>query len=230
MKKWLRLTPDEAIQNYHVPAEMAQDQKNQFFGFYHEVPEPLEGEWPLVAFLNDPTYPSVTTLHICSLPMEYIHDASFPMNNEDFNPLSEKDGRGYINLKVEQALEFGQLLHVQAESTTHSSIIDPHLSVFRQLSKNEINKYRLIDDSTENEEQRRLYIYEPQEYEIFPNITIVEIATEFATNKGIYFSIMTFNQDDLNNDLFDPMFDSIGQIKIDKQGLIELAQLLFRNN
>lgn len=93
MKTWYKLTPEEITQIYCVPAEIANNPTNHFWGLTYQYPQELfEDDWPLVVLRSNEGCPSVVTLQIHTLPIELLHVPTYDNAKEEFNPLEETGG------------------------------------------------------------------------------------------------------------------------------------------
>ncbi len=220
---WERLTPGEAHGAYCVPKNAAFDSRNFFYGTQPKAMSnrfDMDGPWPLIAFLHQASNLNIVTLHLNNLFPEFTE-------SENFNSL--ENNIGGLAFYKEELSDFIALLRL------HSGYLPmtPELSspIFQIMHTND-PVWRRFHPEWLPQTNLGLYrqLLEPLEgLQKTKNITIVRISRDIIDSpapNSIYFSIASFSETSLDDPNFNPLDAAIARINLNRQGLVELSDLL----
>ena len=228
MKTWYKLTPEEITKIYCVPAEIANNPNNHFWGLaYHYPQELFEGDWPLVALRRNEGYPSVVTLQIHTLPMELLHASSRRDEKEKFNPLETTGGGNYLIRLAEEIKGLCKILQAQKALFADDGSTVAKQSVFRLLRDDEVRFYRLHPEWFPDD-QRSAYIQvvQPATTVALSSISLLIVSIPSGLNDKMTFKIMTFEKKDLLDKSFTPLSRAQSKLYLHWSGLLEVIDLL----
>lgn len=221
MKTWYKLSPEETRRIYCIPAEIASDPNNNFWGLTYHPREFLEGGWPLVVISTNAEYPSAITLQIRTLNMEVLHDSEPDGEVEIPNPLEWVGVGGYLSLPAEQLDGLCNLLKAQKHLFANAEVRGNKQPGFRLLHAEEIYIYRLHPEWFLGVQQTYyIHVVQPVMPDIKNTVSLVTIDSEMSV------SIMTFAKDDLLDKSFTPLRRSVPKLYLNWSGLLEFADIL----
>lgn len=221
LKTWYKLTSEETMRIYCVPAEIATHPGNHFWGLTYHPQEFLEGGWPLVILSSSEECPSAVTLQIHTLEMEILHEPGLNNEVENFNPLTAIQEGGNLFLSVEQIIELCNILRTQKHLFVDDRSTATNQPVFRRLRNDEMQFYRLHPEWFLSIQQS----YHIQE--VYPAISAAQNVISLVnidSEKSI--SVMTFAQDSLLDESFTPLRRSGPQLYLSWSGLLEFVDIL----
>jgi hypothetical protein len=219
MKAWIRIPGEKAHSFYAVPLDVATAEGNAFFGLEHH-PLDIDGPWPFLAFLKDATHPNVITICIFSILPEYLE-------SEGFNPLTETGS--HLSLDSQTLVSLVDLLQNYAARllSTESS-----QKAFKTLEAKTIADFRLHPERFPGTEQHYyLQAYDPLgEAKKNQTVTVLTLTTERISDPRDAFrlslKIASFPLQKLQDPSFKPLEHALPQVRLDRNGLQELASLL----
>ena len=218
MPAWIQLTAEKAHSFYRVPMELAETDRNFFYGAPHH-PRDADGPWPLVAFLQERDQPGVITFQLYTIEAEELAV-------EAFNPLARPCG--HLSLDRESLSELVKLL------LSHAAILTPGRSdvgqMFRQIDDLKLADFALHPEwFPDSREQYYYQIYDPLEErggKSTQTILIFSTGQTSQSSSRLYFKVAHFSLSSLKEPSFDILDDSFPRINLDGGGMEELARLL----
>lgn len=227
-KTWYKLPFEEITQIYCIPAEIANDPSNHFWGLtYHSTIELFEGHLPLVVLSINGESPSIVTLQIFTAPMEVLHEPGPNGELENGNPLEWTEVGHYLSLPLEQLDGLCHILQAQKHLFVDAESAVTYQPVFRLLSNDEIRMYRLHPEWFPD--VQKFYFIQVGQPVIDPTrntISLVSISTPSILSSKMAFNIMTFEKDQLLDKSFTPLRRSSPQLYLNWLGLRELVDIL----
>ncbi len=222
-KTWQKLTPEEATKVYCVPAEIANDPDNHFWGFTYIYPQELfEGDWPLVALIQNSRHPSTMTLQIRTLPMELIHVSDFDDEPQNYNSLDGSSAGGYLHVPLVQAEQLCNILRAQKSLSVNDESVAVKQPTFRALHDDEIQLYRLHPEWLPGvQKSYYIQVLQPEVNDI-RTISLVSVYASTTLNM----EIMTFEESELLNESFTPLSHARPQLHLNWSGILELVDIL----
>lgn len=227
-KAWYKLPFDEITQIYRIPAEIANDPNNHFWGLtYDSTIELFEGHLPLVFLSTNAESPSTVTLQIFTAPMEVLHEPRPNGELENRNPLEWEEAGHYLNLPPEQLNGLCHILQAQKHLFVDAESFAKDQLVFRSLSNDEVQMYRLHPEwFPDVQKSYFIQVIQPAIDLIRNTISLVSISTPSVLSNEMAFNIMTFGKDDLLDKSFTPRRRSSPKLSLNWQGLLELVDIL----
>ncbi|MCB0063226.1 MAG: hypothetical protein KDE19_13980 [Caldilineaceae bacterium] len=220
MKTWYKLGPEETTRLYRIPAEIANNPNNHFWGLtYH--PEEFFADWPLIVLSTTAECPSAVILQFHTLPMELLHELGPNGELEDFNPLEATQEGGHLSLPLDQLQGLYNLLKAQKHLFVDIEAKTTDQPCFRLLRDDEIQFYRLYPEWFPGVQQT-YYIQEiqPALSAAYNSISLLNIDSEMSI------VVMTFAKDDLHDKSFTPLNRSLPQLYLTWSGLLEFVEIL----
>ena len=219
MKAWIRVAGEKAHSFYAVPLEVAAAEGNTFFGLEHH-PFDIDGPWPFLAFLKDTAHPNIVTFCIFTIPPEALEF-------EGFNPLTETGS--HLSLDSQTLASLVDLLQNYAVRLPPA---ESDQKVFKALEAITIADFRLHPEwFPDSERYHYLQAYDPLgEKEKNPTVTVLILSTKRARTPQAAFrlslKIASFPPQKLQDPSFNPLDHALPQIRLDRNGMQELAFLL----
>ena len=218
MSIWRKISFDEAVSFFRIPIEVAKVAENSFYSKPFN-PFDSDGPWPLIILLSNEEIPGIISLQLCSVFPEALE---YP----NFNPLT--DPGGFITLDRESLTELNGLLNGIREQLVHGE--KGTKRIFKVLSKQKLEEFRLNPDLFPS--SRIEYYYQSRD----PLAKLSDFQTEtiliFSTGRRnihpaeLFFQILHFRNDALDDNEFNPMDHSLAKVNLDNDGLSEIISLL----
>jgi hypothetical protein len=217
MTTWVKLTPEQTHYRYRVPGEIANDERNIFYGSQRQ-PESSrfdDGPWHFLAFLSVPeTESKIITFQICTIEFEFLEF-------QDFNPI--EDQSGYLYLEPPEVLDLIDLMLNHAATMQPTNRISKPM--FKKLSGSDFTNFNLQSNWFEYG-----VCYHQEVNPLLLESNNTQILLTFSRvpkpNVPITFSINQFPLERLKDSSFNPLDSSYGRVHLDQSGLKELAGLL----
>lgn len=228
MKNWYKLSAEDAVKIYCVPAKIVNDPDNHFWGLtYQDHRELFEGSWPLIALLHNKPISTVFTLQIHTLHMEHVHLSEFEDGFGMYDPLTADQEGGHISVLPEQLKGLSDILSAQEQLFTDDETVPVDESVFRLLNDDEVQFYRLHPEwFPDVQDSYYLQMRRPAIAAIQERITLISVSTPSILSNAMSFSILTFEADALSDEAFTPLRRSRSQLYLNRLGLLELVGIL----
>ena len=216
MSTWIKLSPKEVHQYYHVPIEVAAANGNTFFG----QSDPLysspyhDGPWTLISFLA--CEPDIFRFQICHIEAEALESIKF-------NPLNDNS---YALIEKQEVIDLIDILYVYANDLKTTAI--QQQSMFKEIGEQDLIKY-CLQDSIFPDMKQYFYIqtYNPYDKNHDEITTIINLNTNLnLSSPYLGFHIAQFPIYALKDPHFNPREVSSGGIYLNKHGLLELASIL----
>ncbi len=224
MKEIKELTINE-IKIFQVPEKILQNPRNCFWG--HTNPSNLDGPWFFMAFVEDIRNSGQISIHYCDIFPESLEW-------EKFNPLSSDAA---FSLSID---EYDNMLSIikkmnQFYFSENNQIYENCESDFKLLDENEFSIYGLdrgkIDYSSKFPQPNEYYFIKrntEENYISANELTIIYFnwIPREKEDLRIFFQVMNFSKNKLNDKLFDPRDYALALICLDGKGCLDYINLL----
>jgi hypothetical protein len=214
---WIKIAPPQAQLLYGIPARIADDEKNVFFGTPIDLTHGYDVPRPLLVFLQNNENPDIVTLHIQTIePETWEHRGMLP------NPLMIEGG--ILNLDKTGLNGLLGILSSYQEQLTPKSL--PNQQMFKPIESWKLPEFRLHPDWFPNTRQEHyIQVYDPL---IEPNdstITILILSQDigFLT---LSLEIRQFSSLALQDPRFEPLYRGHSRVNLDRNGIQELQVML----
>jgi hypothetical protein len=217
---WIQLTSEQAQSLYGIPAEIANNAEDIFFGMPINLPYGYDDMRPLVVFLQNKEHPDIVTLFV-----KTIHPES--CENDDgtlINPFSVTIG-GYLSLEKKDLT--GLIAILSSLQNQLPPTLSQNRQAFMKIENSNLKEYHLHSEWFPNTRQEYyLQAYDPLvEQDIHSIATILKLSKSsgFST---VFLQIAQFSLQELQDPNFQPLDRGQSRINLDRNGLQELVLLL----
>ena len=214
---WARITPQQARSLYGIPAKIADDEENVFFGKLIDLPHGYDVPRPLLAFLKNNEYPDVVTFHIQTIePETWEYQGKLP------NPLTMEGGILSLDRTGLSGL-IGILLSYQ-EQLHFSALKDQQ--IFKPIESSKLDEFRLHPVwFPKTRLEHYIQVYDPLVKPDDSIITILILSKDIGFPK-IGLKIRQFSLLALQDPRYQPLNHGQSKINLDKKGFQELIAIL----
>ena len=222
MSIWYKLTPEEAHSFYHIPKDIAEDDKHVFYGT-ERSPFDGDGPWPLFAFLHDKEFPDYVVFQIYESEPEALE-------YEPFNPLT--DPGGYLFLGKKSVANMLKLLNEFESTWQVKHKAETNKKIFSLLADSSARSLKLSPAWVKDMRSECYHQQVSPPSKLGPKQIVTALI--FSTGKKgssptrLFFQITQFELDALNDTEFDPLQHGLARVYLDRKGLREMIGLLKR--